>query len=312
VARYDWVDSEGTWHADANTDIDCHKLRASWVNEKLPKRIVNCVDTPRPVATTATPAQFRKIRFEPQILIRPSGPGFGAIWPRSRTEGQRNVAEITDGRVRVDDMVFSLEDMPGSASFVHKRILGAVGGFISGGPTGAIGGFLGGGGKGPQKHAAIQRARPAPIPTQASMSFAPQFGGDCVIPGQRVDPLTGKCRFFLGTQSGPDPVSPGPGGVSMNGRPTTSPGSMSINRLVCPPGYVLDRNSQCSWGLPRNSKMRKWRPGRKPLFTGGDLNAIARSARLGDAAEEIFKKTNPAKKAVARSYRSNWRKPLKK
>ncbi|MEE8538012.1 MAG: hypothetical protein V3S71_08380 [Acidobacteriota bacterium] len=87
---------------------------------------------------------------------------------------------------------------------------------------------------------------------------------------------------------------------------------MGVTRLVCDRGYVLGTDNLCYWNLPRNSKLRKWRPGRRPMFTGGDLNAIARAGRLSDKAEEIFKTTNPAKKAVARSYRANWRKPLKK
>tara|TARA_B100000949_G_C14281555_1_gene452090 strand:- start:1681 stop:2064 length:384 start_codon:yes stop_codon:yes gene_type:complete len=126
----------------------------------------------------------------------------------------------------------------------------------------------------------------------------------------RIDPVTQECKIFAGEIAGPDT-----GGVPMAGngrRPTVSPGAMGITRLTCPKGYILNTDNNCEWGLARNAKARKWRPGRKPLFTGGDLNAISKAASLGDAAEEIFKKTNPDKKAVSRSYRSGWRKPLKK
>jgi len=89
---------------------------------------------------------------------------------------------------------------------------------------------------------------------------------------------------------------------------TVMPGT----RLRCPKRYVLGIDDKCYFGLPRNSKFRKWRPGRKAKFTGGDLNAIARAGKLSELAEDLFKDTNPAKKAVARNYRANWRKPLKK
>jgi len=86
----------------------------------------------------------------------------------------------------------------------------------------------------------------------------------------------------------------------------------SASRMRCPKRYVLGIDNLCYFNLPRNSKWRKWRPGRKPMFTAGDLNAIKRVDKLRERSEEIFEQTNPAKKAVARGYRSNWRKPLKK
>jgi len=141
---------------------------------------------------------------------------------------------------------------------------------------------------------------------------------DCTWPA-RIDPLTGQCRIFLGEVSGPDPEQP-TGHVSAPGTPGSgSPAPQGVVPAIrdgvrrrCPKRYVLGINNLCYFGLARNSKFRKWRPGRKPMFTGGDLNAIDRADKLSDGAEEIFKKTNPAKKAVARSYRANWRKPLKK
>jgi len=105
-------------------------------------------------------------------------------------------------------------------------------------------------------------------------------------------------------------------GVALGGAPpglnAVEPEAMSGLRLRCPRRYVLGIDDLCYFNLPRNSKWRKWRPGRKPKFTGGDLNAIARTAKLADLAEDLFRDTNPAKKSVARSYRANWRKPLKK
>lgn len=147
---------------------------------------------------------------------------------------------------------------------------------------------------------------------------------------QRWDTVTCRCKTFLGDVSGPDP-DPGGGpignGVVTEGGPFHHPPShfhpvqpMTFTdgstrdgvRRRCPRRYKLGIDNLCYFNLPRNSKFRKWRPGRKPLFTGGDLNAIATAGKLAESAEDIFKDTNPAKKAVARNYRANWRKPLKK
>ena len=146
-----------------------------------------------------------------------------------------------------------------------------------------------------------------------SLPFSPVSDG-CVFPFRR-DPISGECKMFLGDRPGPDGVGgcpPGSPGGAPPGRAVTSPQMIDATRLRCPPGYVLGRDELCYFGLPRNSKWRKWRPGRKPKFTAGDLNAIRKASSLSDEAEDLFKMTNPAKKAVARNYRANWRKPLKK
>jgi len=153
-------------------------------------------------------------------------------------------------------------------------------------------------------------------------SFSPTIGGVCIPPFRR-DPISGECKIFVGSVPGPDPgptdevlvngcPAPGSPDGAPPGRAVREPAMMSSIRLKCPPGYVLGRDELCYFGLPRNSKWRKWRPGRKPKFTAGDLNAIRKADSLSDEAENLFKMTNPAKKAVARNYRANWRKPLKK
>ncbi len=269
--------------------------------------------------------------------------------------------------------------------FVHRRLIKAATGFVTGGPTGAVLGFatakkprprkMGGAVRPPvfQQRATNPFSRAIGAKSVAMLKFSPGqhlahaahghhpgspgHGGmtaaglaadtrfiapgdpdrsaahlfdvsqgrsgilgfklPCIWPA-RIDPVSGDCKLFAGEQEGPDlPPGGAPGGTNggpPTGRPNTVTAPSMIQRAVrrCQAGYVLGRDNLCYWHLPRNSKWRKWRPGRKPLFTGGDLNAIKRAASLGDAAEEIFKTTNPAKKAVARSYRANWRKPLKK
>lgn len=145
---------------------------------------------------------------------------------------------------------------------------------------------------------------------------------------QRWDPVSCRCRIYVGPGSGPTPdPEPAGNGVVTEGGPFHHPPShmhpvqpqvwadgstRDGQRRRCPRRYKLGIDNLCYFNLPRNSKFRKWRPGRKPLFTGGDLNAIATAGKLAESAEEIFQDTNPAKKAVARNYRANWRKPLKK
>jgi hypothetical protein len=49
--------------------------------------------------------------------------------------------------------------------------------------------------------------------------------------------------------------------------------------LRCLPGMVLGTDSLCYNKRDLRKDERKWVPGRKPLLTGGDLNAISRAAR---------------------------------
>ena len=318
MARYEWIDEQGRPNGGGvYYAVTCNQLRQSWKNEPPPKRITACEETLADgVKEEAKQRRLKKTREKiargPMFTTAPARPRQSKPIRRAhenRTLGQRDAAEISDEGV---DMFFPMEDGPGMESFVHRRLFGGLKGLATGGITGGIGGFLaggGGGGKGPQLHAQLQGGRDNPFLNRplAQSGCKPPF---------KTDPRTGQC-FLFGDRPGLDFLSSDDGaaraGGGAGGRPRTNPlGSMNVSRLVCPKGYVLDVDDLCSWNLPRNSKMRKWKPGRKPMFTGGDLNAIARSGRLGDAAEEIFKKTNPAKKAVARSYRANWRKPLKK
>jgi len=119
-----------------------------------------------------------------------------------------------------------------------------------------------------------------------------QVGGDCLIPGQRIDPITGECKFFLGTQPGPDPIAGG-GGTGMAvqgafGMPAMQPMSEMRRRLSCPSGMVLGKDDLCypRAVLRRDSRFRKWRPGMRPVLTGGERHGIARARRSITRAKE--------------------------
>ena len=268
--------------------------------------------------------------------------------------------------------MINLHERDEARHFVHRRIVSAATGFLSGGPMGAVGGFLGPEAQKqnalqskfraaapssvnlnltPARRRAITKAMTAasargavgeaaaflrelgsqgPLSTMAAAATPSRFsvpaipGGVC-IPPFRLDPITGKCKLFVGKVPGPDPT-PQPNGVMTGEHPFHHPpghhhpvvpevftdGSTRDGvRRRCPRKYVLGEDNMCYFGLARNSKWRKWSPGRRPLFTGGQLNAIKITSGLREKAETIFKDTNPELKAVSRSYRSNWRKPLK-
>jgi hypothetical protein len=58
-----------------------------------------------------------------------------------------------------------------------------------------------------------------------------------------------------------------------------TPGAQAQTRLMCPRGMVLGMDDLCYNKRDLRKDERKWVPPRKPLLTGGDLNAISRAAR---------------------------------
>jgi hypothetical protein len=96
-------------------------------------------------------------------------------------------------------------------------------------------------------------------------------GGSCV----RVDPtavLPGG-RPFVSTVDAYGAATVGHFGVAL------VPSAMTQTRLRCPRGMVLGADDLCYNRRDLRKDERKWIPGRKPLLTGGDLNAISRAAR---------------------------------
>jgi len=66
------------------------------------------------------------------------------------------------------------------------------------------------------------------------------------------------------------------------GMPAIVPQAEMRRRLSCPPGMVLGEDELCypKQVLRRDSRFRKWKPGVRPILTGGQRNSIrkARSA----------------------------------
>jgi len=105
------------------------------------------------------------------------------------------------------------------------------------------------------------------------------------IPPARIDPGTGRCKVFIGDRAGPDGgFTPGDAVMGRYGA-AYSPGSMVVDRAVCLSGDVVAKDGLC---YPRNSltnKQRAWPRGRRPLLTGGEMNAIGIASRAATRLE---------------------------
>lgn len=100
----------------------------------------------------------------------------------------------------------------------------------------------------------------------------------CLIPGQRRDPNTGDCSFFIGEQPGPDDS---PIGDAVMGRYGAGymPGSQIVDRAVCLPGDVVGNDGLCYPRRSLKNDQRAWPRGRRPLLTGGEMRAISVARR---------------------------------
>lgn len=201
---------------------------------------------------------------------------------------------------------------PGSAAFVHKRIIGGIIGGIGGGLPGAIAGFAGGGGSKRMRPAAvlpIDISRPhvhPPTAGRAALVHGPHgpgatafgangpclpgeisFRGSCVDPSAILpfgDPLI---RPAAGT------VLEAGGGAVMGGFGIPAMVPTVVQRVVreCDPGLVLGRDNLCypKAVLQRRSRFRKWRQPTRPVMTGADKRTIRRADSLRDEVKELNK-----------------------
>ena len=183
-------------------------------------------------------------------------------------------------------------------NFVHKRIIGAVGGaiggFVGGGFTGALGGAVSG-----------FRRGGAPVP-----SVIPQT---TVVPGSQFAPQFQRCAtgFFMDPQGQCVPLTTRPGtsladrfrqivpggqtgmvpfGEAVMGQvgAALEPGFRESSTAVCPPGTVLGIDRLCYNKGDLKNKERAWPRGRKPLLTGGEMRCISIAA---GAAKRLERKT---------------------
>jgi len=192
-------------------------------------------------------------------------------------------------------------------NFVHKRLLGAAKGFVTSGfnPLAAVGGFVAPTAPGvrrpvsrslvarPGATSAAQKKKGRALKFNGSMAaavpllaLAAPTAGPCRVPGMRPDPVTGRCKFFLGDRPGPDTdvleLGPGtPVGDATMGRfgAALIPGSRIVDRAVCLRGMVLGNDGLCYNSKGFRNSDRMWPRGRKPLLTGGEMRAISVASR---------------------------------
>ncbi len=168
-----------------------------------------------------------------------------------------------------------------SLNIVHRRVFGAVKGFVSGGLVGAASGFITGGGSSgseppsgsqPVPGVALVETTSADRCRQRGLRMGP--GGRCVGPGTVVvDPTALLPGGRPGVTSGFASVVP------MIGEVAVAPLIETQRVRRCPRGRVLAIDGACYNRKDLRKDQRMWPPGRKPLLTGGDLNAISRAAR---------------------------------
>jgi len=195
--------------------------------------------------------------------------------------------------------------------FVHKRLLGGIGGFFTGGPLGAIGGFLTGGrqpGETAEQRRARQRARtpvfPAPVTFRPTVPFRPPppspLAKPPTVPGRPfgLTPDVGRgdvCQvgFVWNGQAcvpvngggAPQPIQPLPPGAvegaAIVGRFGAGilPDTFEQRMTKCPRGMVLGVDVICYNRRDLRNSDRMWPRGRRPLLTGGDMRCISVAAR---------------------------------
>lgn len=123
--------------------------------------------------------------------------------------------------------------------------------------------------------------------------------------GQRENPVTGQCEWFVGDQPGPEPGGVGGGQVVQGawGLPAVVPDVKMRRVLKCERGLVLGIDNLCYPRAVLSSRNvhRKWRRPPKPTVSRRDEVAIRRAAAAKDRVLELAKdvglhasKTRPA------------------
>ena len=121
---------------------------------------------------------------------------------------------------------------------------------------------------------------------QALLSELGFGSGPCE--GGEVRDATGNCVQFQTTS----PREMQEGGfeavAGAFGMPAFAPARRDVLTWTCPTGMVLGRDNLCypKQVLRRDSKFRKWRPGMRPVLTGGERRGISKARRSITRARE--------------------------
>jgi len=176
-------------------------------------------------------------------------------------------------------------------NFVHKRIIGAVGGFLGGGPAGAVGGFIGGGG-GSGRSGGAPRSANVPI---AGLNLAPSRTG-CRPGSTEVD---GICRSNTGSfrgrierllPFGQTGTVPAGGAIMGQFGAALEPFVEDRHVRTCLPGMVLGKDGNCYNRRDISNKQRAYPRGTRPLGTPGEMAALRKAASFGRRMETTVKR----------------------
>jgi len=176
-------------------------------------------------------------------------------------------------------------------NFVHKRFIGAVSGFLGGGPGGALKGFIGGGRRRGGAPSSAIRADPCPQPgTQMGTRgcYNPRTQNRDGTPKGGVIPQLHRAGQAL--VSGGFTGSEGFAVVAAGSRGVYSPMTDVIQVRRCLPGDVLGRDGNCHAKGDISNKNRAHPRGRRPLGTPGEMAALAKAASFGRRMETTVKR----------------------
>jgi len=249
---------------------------------QVTRRVLETIQAPRVGTPTVVVNRIRDARAMQLARLK------AGIGPTIEPGERKMIEDLTPGMQR---------------GFVHKRLIKAAGGFITGGPGGALKGFIAPSVRRPPPRSTT--ARPGAISAGEKEQgraikfpgITPFGGSRCVFP-LRPHPVTGACVMpFLGDRPGRDdqPLQIGPGtgvGDAVMGRygAALEPGSKIIDRAICLRGMVLGDDNLCYNRSQITNKERMWPRGRRPLLTGGDMRAISTAARAGRRLEGATKR----------------------
>jgi len=174
-------------------------------------------------------------------------------------------------------------------NFVHKRIIGAAGGFLSGGFAGAAGGFLTSGRrKGGQPAIRTERVFGNQGPCAAGKVRAPD--GHCHGRGA-LGLLHPGAAFAQGALPGGKPFTDAVGAAVMGqyGAALT-PFVEGRQVRTCLPGMVLGKDGLCYNRRDIANKEREYPRGTRPLGTPGEMAALQKAAAFGRRMETTVKR----------------------
>lgn len=170
---------------------------------------------------------------------------------------------------------------PSSGGFTPEK----AGGWLDVGER--IAGYFGIGGESQKKQGKALVARNEPATDCPTGTI--KVMGRCIAPG---DAFPGGDPFI--TQAG------GQTRMGAFGMPAVTPVQEQRVHRSCPSGMVLGKDNLCypRAVLPRRSRFRKWRPGMKPLLTGGDRKAIRKAESVANKLMGEKKRLRKAKNAL--------------